>query len=295
MTRLQANLLLLGIAVIWGLAFVFQKTAMAHVGALMFVAIRCVIAAFALLPLALRERAPPGTVSDLRGLWVFGCLGGVMFFLGAALQQIGLITATVTNTGFLTGLYVIITPLLVWTISKRRPDRFIWLAVALAFFGTWALGGGTIGGFSTGDYLVAVSAFFWAAHMVVVERSGVHGRPIAFTTIQFTITALIAAAGAVLFEPISWSGVLAAWPEFLFVGFLSSAVTFTLLAIAMRSTPAPEAAILVSMETVFAAIAAAILLSERLTPLGWLGASLMFAASLVVNAAPYLRGRTVRF
>jgi drug/metabolite transporter (DMT)-like permease len=295
MSRIQANALLLAIALIWGLAFVFQKTAMAHVGALLFVAIRCAIGAAALLPLALRESRAPifGDAARLTpNGWSFaacGAFGGLMFFTGAALQQIGLITATVTNTGFLTGLYVVLTPLLVWSFVGHRPDRVVWAAVALAFFGTWALGGGTIGGFSFGDLLVAISALFWAGHIVVVGQTSAFARPIMFTTIQFAVTCLIAITLALTFEPISLEGIKAAWLELLFVGLLSSAVTFTLLAVAMKYTPTSEAAILVSMETVFAAIAAAILLGERLTPLGWLGAALMFSATIVVNAAPYLR------
>lgn len=297
MTRLQANGLLIVIALIWGLAFVFQKTAMAHVGALLFVAIRCAIAAIALFPLALRESRAPifGDASRLSPEgWSFaacGALGGVMFFIGAALQQVGLITATVTNTGFLTGLYVILTPFMVWWLLGRRPDTIVWVAVGLAFLGTWALGGGTIGGFSTGDLLVAISAIFWSIHMIIVGQVSAFGRPIMFTTIQFTVTAAIAIAFAVALEPISLAGIQAAWLEILYVGLLSSAVTFTLLAIAMKHAPPSEAAILVSMETVFAAIAAAILLSEQLSPLGWVGAMLMFSATIVVNAAPYLRGR----
>lgn len=299
MTRLQANALLLAIALIWGLAFVFQKTAMAHMGAFLFVALRCTIAALVLYPLALKESAAPafGTASKLvPGGWSLGAcatLGGVMFFLGAALQQVGLITATVTNTGFLTGIYVVITPFLVWSIIGRRPDAIVWMAVILAFSGTWALGGGTIGGFSTGDYLVAVSAFFWAAHMIVIGQTTGFGRPVMFTTIQFAVTAAIAFGFAIAVEPISLASIRSAWLELLFVGVLSSALTFTLLAVAMKRTPPSEAAILVSMETVFAAIAAALLLGERLTPLGWIGAILMFGATLVVNAAPILRNRTV--
>lgn len=289
MTRASANVLLLGIALVWGLAFIYQKTAMAHVGPLAFVAARSAIACLALLPLAWLEGRRVSRPLAPFDLWPVAALGGVMFFLGAVLQQIGLVTATVTNTGFLTGLYVVITPWLVWMFFRTRPAGYVWGAAALAFTGTWLLGGGTLAGFSHGDVLVAISALFWAAHMLVVERSGVHGRPIAFTTLQFAVTGLIALAGAAAFEANTLDGLLAAAPELIFVGLLSSALTFTLLAVAMKHTPAPEAAILVSMETVFAALFAAFMLDERLSVIGWCGATLMFTASMIIHAAPIFR------
>lgn len=294
MSRPMANGLLVAIAAIWGLAFVYQKTAMEHVGPLLFVGIRSAIACTVLLPLALFElRAREPRVSP--ALWRIGVLGGVMFFLGAALQQAGIVTSTVTNTGFLTGLYVVATPLIVWVLFARPPQRHVWIAVALAFIGTWLLGGGTVGGLSHGDVLVAISAFFWAGHIVVIEQSSRHASPIAFTTIQFFVTGLLGFAFAAVFaEPFSIPGLRATIPELLFVGVLSSALTFTLMAVAMRNAEAPEAAIIVSLETVFAAIFAAFMLSERLSLLSWMGAALLFAATLVVQAVPYIRARRTR-
>ncbi|MGF1651209.1 MAG: DMT family transporter [Hyphomicrobiaceae bacterium] len=289
MTRATANLVLLLTALIWGLAFVFQKTAMESIGPLLFVATRSAIAALALAPLAWLEHRRNPALAAPGGFVRIAALGGAMFFLGAALQQVGLVTATVTNTGFLTGLYVVVTPLLAWMIFRRVPASHIWVAVALAFVGTWLLGGGTLAGFSQGDVLVAVSALFWAGHMLVVERGTRHARPVAFTTIQFIVVAAIAGGAALALEPVSIDQIIAAGPELLYVGVLSSALTFTLLAVAMRHTPASEAAILVSMETVFAALCAALLLGERLSAVGWVGAALMFAATLVIHAVPYVR------
>jgi drug/metabolite transporter (DMT)-like permease len=291
MTRLTADLLLLFAAAIWGLAFYFQKVAMSDIGPFLFIAARSTLAACALAPLALLESRHQtseagGATADRPGLVRLGMLGGLVFFLGAALQQIGLKTATVTNAGFLTGLYVIITPLIIWLTAGRAPSAVVWTAVGMAFVGTWALGGGTVGGFSQGDLLIAICAIFWALHIVVTGRSPRFGAPVAFTCVQFTTVAAIAAIAALLLEPISADALIkAAWP-IVYVGLLSSALTFTLLAIAMKHTPASEAAILVSMETLFAAMAGALLLGERLPPIGWLGAALLLAASLLVQLSP---------
>ena len=291
MTRTQANLMLVAIAAIWGLAFVFQKTAMDHVGPYTFLALRAVIAALILAPIALLYENGNRPQRPNAAFWLIAIAGGFTFFVGGILQQIGLVTATVTNTGFLTGLYVVITPLLMWLVLSRSPGIIIWIAVALAFAGTWMLGGGTVGGFSWGDWLVVFSSFFWASHMLVIEHSGRHARPIAFTAIQFAVVALVSGIGALLLETPSIDTLLAAAPEIAYVGVLSSALTFTLLAVAMRHTNAAEATIIVSTETVFAAIAAVLLLSERLEWIGWLGAAMMFSASVLVQLAPYIRYR----
>jgi drug/metabolite transporter (DMT)-like permease len=283
--------MLVAIAAIWGLAFVFQKTAMDHVGPYTFLALRAVIAALILAPIALLYENGNRPQRPNAAFWLIAIAGGFTFFVGGILQQIGLVTATVTNTGFLTGLYVVITPLLMWLVLSRPPGIIIWIAVALAFAGTWMLGGGTVGGFSWGDWLIVFSSFFWASHMLVIEHSGRHARPIAFTAIQFAVVALVSGIGALLLETPSIDTLLAAAPEIVYVGVLSSALTFTLLAVAMRHTNAAEATIIVSTETVFAAIAGVLLLSERLEWIGWLGAAMMFSASVLVQLAPYIRYR----
>ena len=289
MTRLQANMMLLAIAAIWGLAFVFQKTAMDHIGPYTFLAMRSAIAAVILAPIAYFYENATLAARPAAGFWLIAIAGGLSFFAGGILQQIGLVTATVTNTGFLTGLYVVITPLLMWLVLARPPSFIIWLAVVLAFAGTWLLGGGTVGGLSSGDWLVVASSFFWAAHILVIEHSGRHARPIGFTAVQFAVVALFAGAGALAFEQITIATLIAAAPEIAYVGVLSSALTFTLLAIALRNTPAAEATIIVSTETVFAAIAGVVLLGEGLQLIGWVGAAMMFTATVIVQLAPSKR------
>lgn len=285
MTRLQANALLITIAAIWGLAFVFQKTAMTHIGPATFLAARSIVAAMVLLPLAWHENARLAS-RPTAGFWLISLFGGCTFFVGGLLQQIGLITATVTNTGFLTGLYVVVTPFLVWLVLRRPPGPVIWAGVALAFIGTWFLGGGTLGGFGYGDWLVMISSFFWATHILVVSQSGRHARPIGFTALQFCVVAILATATALTFEKVEWATLAAAAPEIAYVGLLSSALTFTMLAVAMRYSPPVEATILVSTETLFAAICGVLLLGEHLAWIGWLGAAMMFAATLIVQVAP---------
>jgi len=290
MRRIHADLLLVLAAVVWGVAFVFQKTAMDHIGPLLFVAARSTVAVLALAPIAFREGR--GTGSFLPpGLLSLAMLAGGVFFAGAAFQQQGIVTATATNTGFLTALYVVITPILVWFALGRAPATIVWPAVAMSFIGMWLLGGGALDGFARGDLLVAVSAFFWAAHVVIVAQASRHARPVAFTAIQFAVVAALGLVGAALFEPITSAALAAAWREILFVGLLSTAMTFTLLAIAVKYTPPTDAAIILSSETLFAALAAYLILGERLSLIGWFGAGLILGAVLLVQTAPLIAQR----
>lgn len=277
MRRLHADLLLLAAAAIWGFAFLFQKSAMGHVGPFLFVAARAVVASLALAPLALIEhrRAATPVPTDL---WGRAGLAGAAFFVAAVLQQAGLVTATVTNTGFLTALYVVLTPLLAFAATGRRPAPITTAAVVLSFTGTWLLGGGTLAGFSKGDGLVALCAVFWACHVLLVGRAAALGRPVLFTTLQFGAVAALGLVLAPLVETVSLAAIAQSWMEIAYVGLLSSALTFTIFTMALRSTTPTEATIIVSTETLFAAFGAYIVLGERLSPTGMLGAGLILAA-----------------
>jgi drug/metabolite transporter (DMT)-like permease len=287
MRRLEADLVLLLAAAVWGTAFLFQKSATSHVGPLTFIAARTALAALALAPLAWREHRRAATPLR-RDLLAIAGWGGLLFFIGGWFQQAGIATATVTNTGFLTALYVVMTPFFAWGWGGRTPSPMVWPAVVLSALGTWLLGGATLGSFSQGDQLVALSAVFWAAHVVVTGQASPYGRPLGFTAIQFAAVAVLAGVGAALLETPTVGGLAAAWIDIAYVGLLSSALTFTLLTMALQHTPPSEAAVIVSLETVFAAAAAYLVLGERLGLLGWIGAALILLAILLIQLAPAL-------
>jgi drug/metabolite transporter (DMT)-like permease len=187
MSRLEADIALLLAAAVWGVSFLFQKSAMAHLGPLVFVAARSAVAALALAPLALREGRRIATAPAPFDFWLVAAGGGLAFLVAAWLQQAGLRTSTVANAGFLTALYVVLTPFVVWGWSGRIPGPIVWPAVTLSALGTWLLGGGRFEAFSAGDLLVALSALFWAVHVVVTGNASRHRRPLAFTAIPFAV------------------------------------------------------------------------------------------------------------
>jgi drug/metabolite transporter (DMT)-like permease len=284
-SRLAADTVLLLVAAIWGVAFYFQKDAMSALGPMTFVAARASVATLALLPLAVAERRRIGSPPSWPELRIV-LAGGGAFLIAALFQQYGIVTATVTNSGFLTTLYVVFTPLMTWVLLGRRPSSMVWPAAAMCFMGTWLLGGATFGAFSTGDLLVAVCAVFWAMHVVITAGAARFDAPIGFTAMQFAVVAVLAGIGAMLLEPIEVGRLLQAWKAIAFVGLLSSALTFTLFTIAVRYTPAPEAAVIIGTESLFAAMAGALLLGERLSAISWLGAAVIIAGVLLLQLAP---------
>jgi len=283
MPRQAANLLVLFAAFLWGLSFYFQKEAMSHVGPLLFTGLRGAIAALALLPFVWREyRASTGAAT---GIVRYGFLGGLIFVMAGGLHQAGMITATLTNTAFLTALYVVVTPFLLWLIRGEQPGVIVWGAAGVAFIGIWLLGGGTLGAFSTGDMLIAASSLFWSLFMVVTSAAGKHGKPLQYTFVQFVMVALVSLPLAAGFEQISGNAIIAAAPSLLFVGAIASALTYALMANVVRYIEASRAAILLSTEVLFAAALGYVLLGERLGALNRLGAAVLFAAVLMIQLA----------
>ena len=283
MRRYQADLILLACAAIWGFAFLFQKSAMAHVGPFLFVATRSIVACIALVPMVLLEQRRAEAMPP--AIFPSALAAGTSFFLAATLQQTGLISATVTNTGFLTALYVVATPFIAWALLGQRPATLVWIAAIVSFFGTWLLGGGGLTRFSYGDLLVACSAVFWSLHVVLVGRAAKLGFAMTFTALQFAVVAAISAVAAAMFEPVRFAAIHEAVVSIVYVGVLSSALTFSLFAMALRATRPAEAAIIVSTETIFAAIGAYLVLDERLPAIGWMGAGAILASIALVQVA----------
>ncbi|NJM29943.1 MAG: DMT family transporter [Rhizobiales bacterium] len=159
----------------------------------------------------------------------------------------------------------------------------IWIAAGIAFFGIWYLGGGQIAAFSKGDILIAISSVFWSLYMVITGASGKAGRPRAYTCLHFCVVAALALPMAFAFEDVSWTAIKGGALPILYVGVISSALTFTMMATAVRYIPASRASILLSSEVVFGAAAGVVLLGERLPFTGWLGAALVMLAILLIQ------------
>jgi len=287
MTRARADASLLLVALIWGTTFVAQKVANAHVGPIFFVALRFLAAAAFLLPFALWE-ARRASMPLVRADWNAAAGIGGCLCAGCWIQQTGLQTTSATNAGFLTSAYLVVVPLLAWVISGRRPRLPVLIAGLVAIGGAWLLGGG--GGWaqwSRGDLIILAGDVFWALHITLIAHyQGMAARPIWLSLVQCAITGIVSLPVALLWQPATAAAIGAALPAIVFAGIFSSGVAFTLQIVAQRQTPPAEAALIMSLESVFAAAAGALLLNERLGLLESLGAVLIFAGIALVELSP---------
>ncbi|MBC2886009.1 DMT family transporter [Ochrobactrum sp. CM-21-5] len=285
MTRVQANMLLLLAGIIWGMGFVAQSTAMASIGPFLFIAIRSAVASLTVLPWAIIE-GRRAEVRLQRSSYFYFMLVGSMLFTGLALQQIGLITTSVTNAGFLTGLYVVLVPVLGVLVFRNWPHPIVWPGAAACLAGIFLLSGGELDALKQGDWLVIFGAVFWAMQVILITRANRAGRPVTLSCIQFATCAAAGFAIASAVEDFNWTAIALTWKEILFTGVFSSGIAFTLQAIGQRYTTAAQAAIFLSSEALFAAFFAAIFLGDRLTFIGFIGCGLIFAAMLAVELVP---------
>lgn len=289
LTRPQANLVLIFIALIWGSAFVAQHLGMQEIGPVAFTGLRFLLGALVVWPLAQREYrrlAARGQRFSGREWAACAGLGGLLFF-GAAFQQLGIVSTTVTNAGFFTALYVPLVPLLGWLIFRQLPHWCVWPASAGCLAGTWMLGGGELSALNRGDFWVLASTIFWAAHVLLVGRVVAEkGAPITVAISQFVVCGLLSLLWVGVAEPLSLGQVLAAGWSILYAGVLSVGVAFTLQVVAQRHTHAADAAIILSAETLFAALAGALLLGDRLDAGQLGGCALILFGILAVQLVP---------
>lgn len=291
MTRIHANLLLLLAAGIWGGGFVAQSTAMKSIGPFWFIGLRFAIAALTVLPFTITEARRAATKTTTRHFSLYVMIG-LALFGGAVTQQIGLQTTTVTNSSFITGLYVVVVPIIAVVFLRKSPHWIVWPGAIMAVAGIYLLSGGQLSALSQGDLLTVVCAIFWAGQITLAGITvSETGRPLALSTAQFTVTAVCALAIAIVIEPISWDVVRAAAPEILYVGIFSSGVAFSLQIIGQRYTTPSQAAIFLSSEALFGASLGALLLGETMPPLGYAGCALILAAMLLVEIAPEIARR----
>ncbi|QRM56253.1 DMT family transporter [Sinorhizobium sp. BG8] len=288
MTRVRANLLLLLAGCIWGAGFVAQSTAMETLGPLWFIGLRFCVATLVATPLALVERRRSGSTVSAASKIGF-ILTGVALFAAAATQQVGLQTTTVTNSGFLTGLYVVFTPILTVVLLRRRPHWIIWPSAAMATVGIYLLSGGGLASLGTGDLLTIGCAVLWSLQMILVGiHAGRSGRPVALSLVQFAVCGVLGCLAGYLYEPLSLDAITGALPEILYAGLFSSGLAFIFQNVAQRYTSAPQAAIFLSSEALFAALFGVLLLGETISPAGYAGCAIIFVAILATELVPEL-------
>lgn len=288
MTRIQANLVLLLAAAIWGGGFVAQSTAMDTIGPFWFVGLRFAIAAIAVLPFAIMESRKMKSAPSSEEMKSFA-LVGLALFMGATTQQVGLLTTSVTNSSFFTALYVIFVPVIAVIIYRRNPHWIVWPGALMMLTGIFLLSGGAVSSLTTGDMLSITCAVFWALQITLAGRFVMQSnRPLALSCTQFAICAVLSMIVGALVEPINTVAISSSLGEILYVGLVSSGLAFVLQVIGQRYTTAPQAAIFLSSEALFGAFFAAVFLKETIQTAGYIGCAIIFAAILLVELVPEL-------
>lgn len=278
-----SDLLLLLTAAIWGFAFVAQRAGMDHIGPFLFNGIRFALGCCVLLPVILAGRRR-GTSHDGVRLLRDGALAGTVLFAGASLQQLGLVYTTAGNAGFVTGLYVVLVPVL-GTILGQRTGLRTWIGSALAAGGMLVLSAAGTRRMAAGDLIVLCGSVFWALHILLISRLMRRYGAIQLAAVQFGACSILSLAAAAVLEKPSPEGVVGALVPLLYGGLVSVGIAYTLQVVAQKRADPSHAAIIMSLETVFALVGGWIVLGERITLQGAAGGVLMMSAMLVSASA----------
>ena len=283
---LKSDGCLLLTATIWGFAFVAQRVGMDHVGPFAFNGIRFALGSLCLIPLMIliredearvaRTVSPPSAGALLLG----GGLAGFALFMGASLQQVGLVYTTAGKAGFITGLYVVIVPIL-GLFFGQRSSLGNWGGAILAAIGLFMLSVNETFTIAFGDLLEVIGAFFWAGHVLVIGRFSPRINALWLAFVQYSACAVLSLLTAVIFETTTLSGIGRAAVPILYGGIASVGIAYTLQVVAQKSAHPAHAAVLLSLESVFAALGGWLLLGETLSFRGLVGCGLMFCGMLL--------------
>ncbi len=293
-SKFTATTLLFTTAIIWGFAFVAQVLGSDHVEPFTFNGIRFMLGAASLIPVYCvfeKERGmPPAEKKQRHKHTALGAVcGGLCLFIASALQQFGAdLTRDPGKAGFITGLYTVLTPVFYFLIFRKKTGWNTWLGCILATVGLYLLclreGQGTT--FGVGELVLLLGSFFWAGHILIVDRFIDKVSPLRFSSWQFFISGGLGLIAAVIFEDVTWTGVRSAGWAILFCGLLSVGVAYTLQMFGQKYSDPTYAAIIFSTESVFAAVGGLLWnlitpenlhVDQEILPIGYLGCFIIFA------------------
>jgi drug/metabolite transporter (DMT)-like permease len=292
-----STICLLLAAAIWGFGFVAQRFGMEHLGPYSFNAIRFFIGAISLLPLlywyqrrgalwpksahlAHRDTADAPMASlRLKHLAIAGIAVGALLFIGASLQQVGLQFTTAAKAGFITGLYLVLVPFFgLWLGHKTGLNS--WIGAFIALIGLYFLSVTSGVELNPGDLMMVIGAVFWAMHLLTIDHFVKTNHPVLLAFVQFIVCGLLSGVVALWLETPTWPAVLLSWQPLLYAGVVSVGIGFTLQIIGQQGAHPTHAAIIMSLETVFAAIGGVWLLGEVLDQRAIAGCGLMLFGML---------------
>lgn len=298
--QLRGGAMLMLTALIWGTAFVAQSVGMDYLGPCAFTATRNFIGCVALLPVIalasrLRSGAQPEEAAPAPGkkaLFGWGAACGLLLGGATLLQQAGMQTASAGKAGFLTALYIVIVPVL-GIFLGRRPGLKVWMGVVLALVGAYLLSVKGGAGIASGDLLVIASAVVFSLHILVIDSvpAGMDG--VRLSCVQFLVAGAFALVLALFLETFTWRDILSAWVPLLYTGVVSSGVGYTLQILGQRTVNPTVACLILSLESVFAALAGWAILGQALSLRELFGCALVFVA-VILAQLPSKKGRAIK-
>lgn len=284
----KSELLLLLAAVIWGFSFVAQRAGMEHVGPFTFNGVRFALGSLSLLPLIFFFKRKSNTLQLQRESvssknFIFGgILLGTILFTASSFQQVGIVYTTAGNAGFITGLYMIFVPIF-GVFIKKKTSLNIWFAAIIALAGMYILSVGDEFNTGYGDFLVLIAAAFYAIHVLLVGYYAPKIDNLKISAFQFAICSIFSLIAAFIFETPNIEGILLAAIPILYGGLFSVGIAYTLQVIGQRKAHPAPAAIILSMETVFAVLGGWWLLNESVDAKTLAGCSLMLAGMVLAQ------------
>jgi drug/metabolite transporter (DMT)-like permease len=278
---MKSNLMLLFAAAIWGFGFVAQRLGMNFLEPFAFNSARFLLGSASLIPLLwFLSRKPSETADPKNSLSKGGVICGLVLFFAATLQQYGLFYTTAAKAGFITGLYLILVPI-IGILLKHTTGITTWLGAALAVVGLYLLSVNDDFTMSLGDTLIFIGALFWAFHILVIDHFSSRVDAIQLSAVQFLVCGVLSLGVSLTIETPTISAVLNCWQPILFAGVVSVGIAYTLQVVAQKNAHPSAAAIIMSLEAVFAAIGGVWLLNETLSTRAWIGCGLMLAGMLL--------------
>ena len=286
--RLKANILLFIVSIIWGTAFVTQSIAGQYKLAYLFNGVSFMLAALILIPFIPR-RAQGVKISKEQWKWML--IAGLILFFASALQQVGLLYTKVANASFLTSLYAVFTPFLLWIAFREKPHWIDLIAVGMAGIGAFLLS--TAGSFSLypGDSLEIIGAIFWALHFVVLGKFASKFESVSFAAGHFFISGFINFVIGLFIEDLSLLIIPPMIGAILYRATLSIGIGYTLQVWGQKHTPPTDAALILSLEGVFAVIAGWLILKQFLVPIQIIGCVIIFVAVLISQLKEWTSGK----
>jgi drug/metabolite transporter (DMT)-like permease len=282
--RLVSDAALVFVAIVWGFAFVAQRIAAPQIGVFLFNAARFLLGALALTILAAGVKPQQLRFSTFsRSIQTGIIMAGILLAAGSAFQQAGLRYTTAANAGFITGLYVVLIPIMLVVVFRKTMEMRIWIAAFMATLGMFLLSTNGLMQVNPGDLLVLLGAIFWAMHVILIGNlvQKVNVLPLAIG--QYLVCGLLNLAIGLGWEAATIPALLSAWWTVVYTGLISVGLGYTLQIVGQRHAPPADAAIILSLEAVFAAVGGWIFLSESLSWLQIAGCLLMLGGMLAAQ------------